>query len=74
MEGKVRISTAAAILGVHPHYLRLLERQGRIPEACYDRNGRFYTAADLELLRSMGIGNKPRRLKSVDEVFGANSS
>lgn len=73
MASKIRISEAAKRLGVHPHYLRLLEQQARIPEVSYDRVGRFYTEADIELLRLMGVGNKPRRLKAVEEVLGVNS-
>lgn len=70
MVSKVRISEVAKRLGVHPHYLRLLERQARIPEVGYDRAGRFYTEADIELLKGMGIGSRPRRLKSAEEALG----
>ncbi len=69
MDGKLRIGHVASLLGVHPHYLRLLEWEGRIPEVGYDRAGRFYTEADVELLKAMGIGSKPRRLKSAEEVL-----
>ena len=68
MDGTVRISECARRLGVTPYYLRTLEWQGRIPEVGYDRVGRFYTEADIELLKAMGVGNKPRRLRPADEV------
>jgi len=70
MSGKLRISHVARLLNVTPHYLRVLEREGRIPDATYDRAGRFYTIADIQLLRAIGIGSKPRRLKTPDEVLG----
>ena len=70
MEGKLRISYVANHLGVTPHYLRMLEWEGRIPDASYDRAGRFYTIADIQLSRAIGIGSKPRRLKTPDEVLG----
>ena len=61
------------MLGVHPHHLRILEWQGRIPPARRDLNGRVYGEFDIALLRSMGIGNNPRRLKSAQEVLGISS-
>ncbi len=73
MDGKLRIGQAARLLGVTPHYLRMLETEGRIPEVDYDRAGRFYTASDIALLRAMGIGSKPDRLKCPEEVLRANS-
>ena len=71
MDNKLRISHVARLLGVTPHYLRILEWEGRVPEVGYDRAGRFYTGADIELLKAMGIGTKPRRLRSADEILGA---
>ena len=71
MENKLRIGHVARSLGVTAHYLRLLEWEERVPKASYDRAGRFYTEADIELLKAMGVGSKPRRLRSVDEVRGA---
>jgi DNA-binding transcriptional MerR regulator len=72
MDGKLRIGYVATLLGVTPHYLRMLEWEGRIPEVGYDRVGRFYTEADVELLKAMGVGNKPRRLRSTEEILGAS--
>ena len=63
------ISAAAQRLGVTPKHLRLLEREGRIPPARRDLNGRIYSEFDLALLRSMGIGSRPRRLKRAEEVL-----
>ena len=71
MNDKLRIGDAARLLGITPHYLRVLEREGRTPEADYDRAGRFYTEADIEFLKAMGVGTKPRRLRSADEILGA---
>ena len=69
MDDKVRISHVARLLGVTPHYIRMLERAGRIPEASYDRAGRFYADSDVALLRAMGIGSKPERLRPPEEVI-----
>ena len=64
------IGAAAQQLGVTPEHLRVLEREGRIPTARRDYNGRIYTEFDLVLLRSMGIGQWPRKLKRAEEVLG----
>jgi DNA-binding transcriptional MerR regulator len=66
----VHIGAAAKLLGVTPHYLRALEWEGRIPPSRRDFNGRIYTPFDIAMLRSMGIGSRPRRLKSAEEVLG----
>ena len=70
MEGNVRITEAAQRLGVSSQYLRLLEWQGRIPPARRDLNGRVYSDFDIALLRSMGVGSRPRKLKQAEEVLG----
>jgi DNA-binding transcriptional MerR regulator len=67
----VHIGEAAQQLGVTPKHLRVLEREGRIPPARRDYNGRVYTPFDISLLRSMGVGSRPRRLKRAEEVVGA---
>jgi DNA-binding transcriptional MerR regulator len=69
MHGVLHITEAAAQLGVTPQHLRVLERRGRIPPARRDFNGRVYSEFDLALLRSMGVGSRPRNLKSVTEVL-----
>ena len=71
MNGVVHITEAARRLGVTPYYLRMLERQGRIPPARHDYNGRIYSEFDIALLRSMGVGSRPRRLKAAEEVLEA---
>ena len=72
MEGTAfHIGEAAQRLGVTPKHLRLLEREGRIPPVRRDYNGRIYTEFDIALLRSMGIGSRPRRLRRAEEVLGA---
>jgi DNA-binding transcriptional MerR regulator len=71
MEGTAfHIGEAAQRLGVTPKHLRLLEREKRIPPPRRDFNGRIYTEFDLALLRSMGVGQRPRKLKQAEEVLG----
>ncbi len=65
------IGQAAQQLGVTPEHLRALERQGRIPPARRDCNGRIYTRFDVALLRGMGVGTRPRRLRTAEEALGA---
>jgi DNA-binding transcriptional MerR regulator len=71
MDGEFHIGEAARHLGVTPHHLRVLEWRGRIPPARRDYNGRVYSEFDIALLRSMGVGSHPRRLKSAEEVLEA---
>jgi len=68
MASAYRISQVASRLGVTPHYLRLLEWEGKIPPVQRDSNGRVYTEADLALLRALGVGKRPRRLKRPEEA------
>jgi DNA-binding transcriptional MerR regulator len=70
MEGDVHIAEAARHLGVSSQYLRLLEWQGHIPPARRDFNGRIYSDFDIALLKSIGVGSRPRRLKRPEEVLG----
>jgi hypothetical protein len=69
MEGKLRISYVANQLDITPHYLRMLEWEGRIPKVNYDRVGRFYTESDVKLLRAMGVGTHPQKLRRVEDVL-----
>jgi DNA-binding transcriptional MerR regulator len=71
MDSVIRISQAAEELGVSPQYLRILEWQGIIPAVRRDFNGRIYSELDIALLRAMGVGSRPARLKSAKEVVGA---
>ncbi len=73
MADAVHISDAAQQLGVTAHHLRMLEWQGRIPPARRDLNGRVYTPFDIALLRAMGVGSRPRKLKRAEEVLGAGA-
>ncbi len=66
----MHISEAAKRLNVSPQHLRMLEWQGRIPPARRDFNGRIYTDFDVALLRNMGVGSRPRKLKQPEEVLG----
>jgi len=63
------IGETARRLGVTPKHLRVLERQGRIPPARRDFNGRVYSEFDIALLKSIGVGSRPQRLKSAEEVL-----
>jgi DNA-binding transcriptional MerR regulator len=69
----MRISRVAEELGVSPQYLRILEWQGTIPPARRDFSGRVYSELDIALLRAMGVGSRPRKLKRAEEVVGVSS-
>jgi DNA-binding transcriptional MerR regulator len=69
MNRNVHISEAAKELGVNPQYLRTLEWEGRIPPARRDLNGRIYSEFDIALLKSMGVGQRPRKLKRAEDVL-----
>ena len=69
MDGVVHIAEAAKQLSVTPHHLRMLEWQGRIPSARRDLNGHIYSESDIALLKSVGVGSHPRRLKRVEEAW-----
>jgi DNA-binding transcriptional MerR regulator len=73
METNVRISEVARRLGVSTHYIRLLEWQGITPPARRDFNGRLYTEVDIALLRSMGVVQRPRKLRRAEEVVADRS-
>ncbi len=62
------IGEAARQLSVTPKHLRDLEREGRIPPPRRDLNGRVYTSFDIALLKRMGVGSRPRRLKLAEQV------
>jgi DNA-binding transcriptional MerR regulator len=66
----LHISETARRLSVTPGYLRMLEKQGLIPQAQRDLNGRVYGEADIAMLRELGVGSRPTRLKSPREVAG----
>ena len=72
MNDVLRISEVAKQLQVSPHYLRLLEWEGRVPPDHRDFNGRIYTSFDVALLRSMGVGTRPRKLKRAEDVLEAS--
>jgi DNA-binding transcriptional MerR regulator len=55
---------------VSAQYLRVLEWKGIIPPARRDFNGRLYSDFDIALLKRMGVGSHPRRLKRPDEALG----
>ena len=68
MADNVRIAEVGRRLNVSPQYLRMLEWEGRIPAARRDYSGRLYSELDIAILRAMGVGQHPRRLKAADEV------
>jgi hypothetical protein len=67
--GEFQISECARRLGVTAHHLRILEWQGRIPPARRDFNGRVYSDFDVILLKSLGVGSRPRKLKAPEELL-----
>jgi DNA-binding transcriptional MerR regulator len=64
------IGEAARRIGCTPEHLRTLEREGRIPPARRDLNGRIYSEFDLALLKGIGVGSRPRRLRRPEEILG----
>jgi len=70
MQRPMHITEAAQQLGVTAHHLRVLEWKGKIPPARRDFNGRVYSEIDIALLRAMGVGSRPRKLKRPEEVIG----
>jgi DNA-binding transcriptional MerR regulator len=71
MQRQRHITEAARELGVTAHHLRTLERKGKIPPARRDLNGRVYSPFEIALLRNIGVGSRPRRLKHAEEVLEA---
>ena len=65
----LHIGEAARRLGVTPEHLRALEREGRTPAPRRDLNGRIYSEYDLSLLKALGVGQRPRRLRRPEEVL-----
>ncbi|MGF1472040.1 MAG: MerR family DNA-binding transcriptional regulator [Rubrobacteraceae bacterium] len=65
------ISEAARLLNVTPEHLRNLERADRIPAPRRNFNGRIYSGFDVALLKSLGVGSRPRKLKRVEDVLEA---
>jgi DNA-binding transcriptional MerR regulator len=73
MDSGVHIGTAAKRLGVTPTHLRTLEKKGLIPPVRRDYNGRVYSEFDIALLKSLGVGDRPRKLKAPEEILAALS-
>ena len=65
------VSEAARQLGLSSaDWLRQGEKRGLLPRARRSLNGhRYYTAADVDLLRRLGVGSRPRRLKRAEDVL-----
>jgi len=62
------ISEAAGELGVTAAWLRFGERLGSLPLARRTQSGwRYYTPADIDRLRRLGVGERKRRLESGDD-------
>lgn len=66
------ISETARRPNVTPEHLRTLELEGRIPRTLRDANGRIYSEPDSARLRAMGVGRRPRRPRSFEELLGAS--
>jgi DNA-binding transcriptional MerR regulator len=64
------IGEAARRLSFTPKHIRVLESEGLIPPARRDYCGRIYTEFGVELLRAMGVGSRPTKLKRVEGVLG----
>jgi DNA-binding transcriptional MerR regulator len=72
MGNDVYIGACARELCVSTEFLRTLEREQRIPAPRRDAAGRrLYSQDDLALLKSMGVGNRPHRLKRAEDVLEA---
>ena len=69
-DGLIRISEAAQQLGVSAQYIRLLETEGKIPPAQRVFGYRVFTATEVARLRAMGVGMRPRRLRTAEEAVG----
>jgi DNA-binding transcriptional MerR regulator len=69
MDGFVHIGAGARQLGVTPRHSRILERDRRIPPVKRDINGRVYSEEDIALLRSIGVGSRPTRLKRPEKMM-----
>jgi MerR HTH family regulatory protein len=69
MQRDMHITEAAQQLGITAHHLRVLEWKGKVPPARRDLNGRVYSEFDIALLRSMGVGSRPSKLKQPEEVL-----
>jgi DNA-binding transcriptional MerR regulator len=62
------IGQAADQLGVSPSWLRFGERLGSLPLARRTESGwRYYTPADIDRLRRLGVGERKRCLEGGDE-------
>ena len=68
MRAEVHIGEATRRLGVTPEHLRRLEREGRVPPPRRDPVGRLYAEADLEIMQALGVGQNPRRLKTLGDL------
>ena len=69
MQRDMHITEAAQQLGVTAHHLRVLEWKGKVPPARRDLNGRVYSEFDIAVLRSMGVGSRPSKLKQPEEIL-----
>ena len=65
----IYIGEAARRIGCTPEHLRNLEREGRVPAPARDYNGRIFTELDIALLKDLGVGSRPRKLKRPEEIL-----
>ena len=59
------LAETALLLGISKSYLTTLENEHSMYARRNDRGTRVYTAADIAILRAMGVGSRPRRLRSI---------
>jgi hypothetical protein len=69
MDGFVHIGATAKRLWVTPRHSRVLERKRRVLPATRTFDGPVCSESDIALLRSMGVGSRPPRLKQPEEVM-----
>ena len=67
MSDALHIGEAARRLNVAPEHPRALAREGRIPRERRDPNGRVYSELGRALLSVVGVGRRPRRLRTLEE-------
>jgi DNA-binding transcriptional MerR regulator len=67
------VSETALLLGISKSYLSTLEREHAMYARRNQRGKRVYSAKDIAILRAMGVGSRPRRLRfsfSTYDSFG----
>ncbi len=63
------VKDTALLLGISRSYLGTLEHEHSMTARRTERGKPFYTASDIAILRKMGVGKRPRRLRPAGEVM-----